>query len=103
MSLMARTLTKNNINPEKIDKNLKNWEGRRAFFTVPNMTKKWLSWKEYKKQKEQKQKEQKEKKEQKEQKEEQNQKECEAEEDCGELWCGCIDICRGCCGLKEWS
>ena len=23
--------------------------------------------------------------------------------DCGTLWCGCIDVCRGRCGLREWE
>ena len=69
------------------------------------MTKKWISWKEYK---EQKQKEQKQKQKEQEQKAEEpvhhcGEKACEGEKDCGELWCGCIDICRGQCGLKEWS
>jgi hypothetical protein len=61
------------------------------------MTKKWLSWKDYKKQ----QKQQKQKQEVEEPVHHCGENTCE--EDCGELWCGCIDICRGSCGLKEWS
>ena len=24
-------------------------------------------------------------------------------EDCGELWCGCIDVCRGRCGTRRFE